>query len=107
MRACGRVFVDVGERGGGGGGRRGGEGGGGVARLCVCACARDCTCEILRTSALVTQLPDTFSLLLDCMLLCPVLTALFSVIFLCSPIVLHMDRNLWKVCSSLHDGIRA
>ena len=43
-------------------------------RVCVCACAR----ESLRASALVTQLPDSFSLLLYCMPSCPVLTAFFT-----------------------------
>ena len=60
-RVCGRVFVDV--------------------CMCACgfacACGRGCACESLGTSALVTQLPDTFSLLLYCKPLCPVLTTYF------------------------------
>ena len=44
----------------------------------ACACADVCVCECLRASALVTQLPDTFPLLLYCMLLSLVLTAFFT-----------------------------
>ena len=45
---------------------------------CVCACARECACESSSASAFVTQSPDTFSLLLYCMPLYPVLTAFFT-----------------------------
>ena len=78
----------------------------GFTRVCVSASALECTCESLRASALVTQLPDTFSLLLCCMLLCPVLNA-FSHSFSVLPLYFTWIVIYDKVCLCLHNGIQA
>ena len=97
VRACGggRVFVDVCVCAFG------------SARVCVCVCACVCACESLRASALVTQLPDTFSLLLYCMPLCPVLTAFFMLCFSVLPLYFTWIVIYDKVYLCLHSGIRA